>query len=296
MFNIINENNFSNLRLPRESSLVNFSSFKELKTDSLLRSFCIKLVLEGTEKYTINGRDYLLKGGEFLLANHHSRSQLTIGNSSPVKGICIDIAPSLISQVIAGYQYDSILEQDDNIDKYFTTEQFLENKYSINQSTFGSKLKSISSYVTNNTTQDIAFHDDFFYELAENLVTSFSHQSGQQSQIKANKISTKKELYRRLLDCKNYLDEHYAEDLNILSISSQCYMSEYHFYRLFKQAFNISPHQYLTTVRMNKARNLIQDKGLSISEVALLSGYRELSTFSKIFKKSWGVAPSKVLT
>jgi hypothetical protein len=69
MFNRISEQNFKKISLPRESSLVNYSTFNELSTDLLFRSFSVKLVLEGCESYNVDGHTFNIRKGEYLLAN-----------------------------------------------------------------------------------------------------------------------------------------------------------------------------------------------------------------------------------
>jgi len=62
---------------------------------------------------------------------------------------------------------------------------------------------------------------------------------------------------------------------------------------LFKERLNISPQAYLTHFRMNKACLLLKEKDLSITEVALLSGYKDPVVFQKAFKNALGISPSK---
>ena len=69
-------------------------------------------------------------------------------------------------------------------------------------------------------------------------------------------------------------------------------MSEYHFFRSFKQAFGMTPYQYLTTKRMNLAKELVQEGEKKISDIALICNFPDVFTFSKAFKRYYGVPPS----
>jgi AraC family transcriptional regulator len=70
-------------------------------------------------------------------------------------------------------------------------------------------------------------------------------------------------------------------------------MSEYHFFRIFKKAFGISPYQYLIDVRLNWAFQQIKQQQQSISSIAHETGFADLSSFSKAFSKKFGFPPSK---
>lgn len=83
---------------------------------------------------------------------------------------------------------------------------------------------------------------------------------------------------------QNYTVEHYAR---------LCNLSLYRFIHKFKQYTGMSPLEYLTSIRINTARDLLINSGFNISEIATLVGYDNPLYFSRVFKKSTGICPSK---
>lgn len=90
-----------------------------------------------------------------------------------------------------------------------------------------------------------------------------------------------------------YIDSHYMEDLNIDDIAASTGFSKYHFSRLFKQYTNYTFCAYVTRRRIKVAEEFLAQPDLSITEVALHSGFPSISTFNRVFKQIKGCTPSE---
>ena len=91
----------------------------------------------------------------------------------------------------------------------------------------------------------------------------------------------------------NYIDGHYRDDLTNAALANRCGISEVYFRKLFTQITGISPITYLHKIRTAKAAELLQNKELSLSEIAEAVGYSNLYHFSTMFKRYMGMPPSK---
>lgn len=101
-------------------------------------------------------------------------------------------------------------------------------------------------------------------------------------------------LYRRIVQAKLFIDNNYADKIDLNSISDEAYFSKFHFIRLFKSAYGKTPHQYLKYVRIEKAKELLKNNTM-ISEACFLVGFDSLSSFSGLFSKVVGKSPSLYL-
>ena len=290
MFNKISEKNINSITLPKESNLVNFSTFNELETDILFRSFSIKYVLEGCEKYAIDGSKYKINKGEFLLANNLTGGKLLIESNEPVKGLCIDISPKIMNEAAFIFHQPDLLEENYLKDSFFCSNLYPENKYQIQNNAIGTKLNQIASAIASNPNYDFEFTNEFYFELASCIVEN-QQSFSRISQINAQKIKTKKELFKKLLKGKSFIDSNFMNIKNVDEISNHCQMSEFQFFRLFKVLFAKSPYHHLNQKRLEYACTLIKKTNYSISEIALLVGYADLPSFSKSFKKYFGISP-----
>ncbi|KIL41645.1 hypothetical protein SD70_05880 [Gordoniibacillus kamchatkensis] len=94
-------------------------------------------------------------------------------------------------------------------------------------------------------------------------------------------------------DIEAYVREHYAEDITLQSMAQRCNMSESYFSRLFKKQIGTSFVDYLTALRMRRAKELLANPRLKIYEVSLQVGYQDSRYFSQIFRKSAGETPTE---
>ncbi len=291
MFTKISEKNIHSISLPKESNLVNVSTFNELETDMLFRSFSIKYVIDGCEKYVVQGSSYKVSSGEFLLANNTTGGKLLIESNKAVKGLCIDIAPRIMNEAAKIFQYPDFFENGNFEESFFCSNLYPENKYQIENNAIGAKLKQIAATIVLNPNHDFEFSNEFYFELASCIVENQHSFSTQIRQINAQKIQTKKELFKKLLHGKSFIDSNFANIKNVDEISSHCQMSEFQFFRLFKLVFAKSPYHHLNQKKLEYASTLIKKTNYSISEIALLVGYSDLPSFSKSFKKHFGISP-----
>lgn len=92
---------------------------------------------------------------------------------------------------------------------------------------------------------------------------------------------------------KQYIDEHFTEALSLPQLAALCGLSETHFRRLFLSVFRISPIEYQISLRLMKAKDLLQTKIYSVSEIAELCGFSDANYFSRLFKTRTGISPLK---
>src|SRR3954470_12274368 len=102
------------------------------------------------------------------------------------------------------------------------------------------------------------------------------------------------ELLRRLLRAKDRMDAASHEPWPVERLARVSHVSEAHFARSFKQAFGLPPHRYLLTRRLERAKALLRDTELSITEIAFLTGWSSLGTFGRTFRDITGESPSVI--
>lgn len=99
------------------------------------------------------------------------------------------------------------------------------------------------------------------------------------------------DLYERIVAAKVFIDENYQEAINLDEISQKAFLSRYHFHRLFSQVYKKTPHQYLTLKRIEKAKDLLAENK-QVIDVCNEVGFESLGSFSTLFKKEIGFAPT----
>lgn len=98
-------------------------------------------------------------------------------------------------------------------------------------------------------------------------------------------------LYKRIVQAKLFIDDHFAEKIDLDNISDEACFSKFHFIRLFKNIYGKTPHQYLITVRINRAEALLQE-GMGVSGTCFTVGFDSVSSFTGLFKRYTHLTPS----
>ena len=92
-----------------------------------------------------------------------------------------------------------------------------------------------------------------------------------------------------------YIQYNYSHSIDITSIADSIGISRSHLYRAFIKHLGISPNDYITRFRINRACSLLRNSDLTISNIANSVGYDDPLYFSRVFKKVKGVSPSMYL-
>ena len=102
-----------------------------------------------------------------------------------------------------------------------------------------------------------------------------------------------KEYINKFNDVMDYIDAHYMEDFTLDSVASAIGFSKYHFSRLFKQYTGFSFCAYICHRRIKVAEELLEQPDLSITEIAMQSGFPSISTFNRVFRQQKNCSPSE---
>ena len=114
----------------------------------------------------------------------------------------------------------------------------------------------------------------------------------------ARNITTKKEekLGNLVEDAKHYIMENYDRDISLDEVSGIVDVSPYYFTRLFKEETGETFLEFLTRIRMERAKELMKDPNISIKDICTQVGYSDPNYFSRIFKKAVGMTPTEYRT
>lgn len=95
-----------------------------------------------------------------------------------------------------------------------------------------------------------------------------------------------------LEQAKSYIDTHFDQPISLDEIARQVHLSRFHFLRLFRRHFQETPHQYLTRLRIEKAKDLLANSEIPITEICFTVGFESLGSFSTLFHDVVGWSPS----
>ncbi len=94
-------------------------------------------------------------------------------------------------------------------------------------------------------------------------------------------------------NAKKYIEDHYDKDISLDDVSRVVNISPYYFSKVFKEESGLNFIEYLTNIRIDKAKELLETTNLSIKEICVSCGYTDPNYFSRSFKKNVGVTPTE---
>lgn len=138
---------------------------------------------------------------------------------------------------------------------------------------------------------DLLHHKDEEYKCIGNLFRLFQYMIDSTS--RKPKAAESDINLRYIRDVISFISKKYYEPIKIKEIAEVCGLDRSYLSKIFKNATNYSPQEYLIFYRMNKAKQLLADPDTPIQHVAYSVGYTDPFAFSKIFKKEIGMSPSE---
>ncbi len=241
--------------------------------------FCVVLV--GQIEFIVNNVRFLLESGEGVFINANVLHAIQPFSSGNNQYVCLNIAPKLLFG-FAG----SVLEK-----KY--TEPFSANRalaYVPFRRDVPWQAEALSFL---EQIPDVYFEKRGGYELQvvgdllrvwQLLCNNNPEKLGEKSP--ANTVDEK-----RIKTLVTYIHGHYADKLTLGDIAGACNISEGECCRLFRRAINMTPFEYLSSVRISQAINLLQNTDVCIAHVAEEVGFSSPSYFIKCFRKTTGTSP-----
>lgn len=139
---------------------------------------------------------------------------------------------------------------------------------------------------------DPAYADDLFLDAIGQVLQLLRLRHSAVKSLSDNKKSTQADLIPRLLQARQFIEARYLDPIKTADVAAHVAISEYHFARLFKSAFELTVHQYVIRLRLDEARHRLEFSDARITDIALDVGYNSLSAFITAFRKDCGMSPS----
>lgn len=248
----------------------------------------IKTVLDGQVAWIVRERELLVDRSSFLIVSEGEKYSMNIAQAKPVETCCVFFAPGFVE----GVALDTTTPLDKSLDlpdRAAPALPYLCALHDDRERALVGRVQSLAARCKGALTPS-GFEEDFL-TLAGQLLQFYETIRERSARLPAVRRSTREELFRRLLVGRDYLHAHSSGPVSLTAVARSACLSPFHFHRGFSQAFERTPHAYLTGLRLERARAAIES-GSSVLDACLDAGFSSPSSFTRLFRSHYGEAPS----
>ncbi|MBY0505181.1 MAG: AraC family transcriptional regulator [Bryobacteraceae bacterium] len=250
----------------------------------------IKTVLAGRVAWTVAGRDLVVDPASFLILPAGQEYSMHIDAPRPVETCCAFFAPGFVERTV----FDAIspLEQSlDPAERLGPVAPYLAAVHHDAERALVGRAQSLV-HRGRHSLAPSGWEEDFLL-LAIELMRFSRLIREQAARIPAAKSSTRAELFRRLLIGREYMHSRLAGPVSLADVARSACLSPFHFHRAFTQAFQKTPHHYLTSLRLAQARGMLE-RGSRVLDACLDAGFVSPAAFTRLFRTQYGESPSAI--
>ncbi|MEO8147563.1 MAG: AraC family transcriptional regulator [Bacteroidia bacterium] len=252
-------------------------------------SLAFKSIFKGREFHEFDRNKVAVSEENFLVLNNGQQVKCYADDDNDIESLSIYFADDFADKVLAGLTLDDdkLLDNYDHFNPqsiYFFEKLY---PYSDEIKLTTEKIKKLKLQKQNS---DVAI-DEQLHLLMEHLLCEHRNLKSQIEKLPFAKSSTRIEIYRRLNRAKDYIDSCYSENVTLAHLAEIACMAEHHFLRHFKNAFEITPHQYITQRRLEEAKQLLKGTEKPVSMIIHMIGFECPSSFGRLFKQYTSYTP-----
>lgn len=257
--------------------------------DQAKERLSIKWFPKGQALYETEGGQFLVRGQEYLLINHDQDYSITRPPETEVESFLIFFNPVFAAETLRGLVTPADRLLDMPFDAADKPPEFLTRIYSLDDILLP-RLLSLKSSLDAESQDNIRLEEQL-HDILEGLLLVRRGAQRELERISAVRRATRLELYRRLYRARDYAAATFSQPITIDEMARVACLSHNHFFRSFKQLFRQTPHQYLTILRLARAKELLLKTDLPVTEICLEVGFESLGSFSTLFRHRFGLSP-----
>jgi AraC-like DNA-binding protein len=254
--------------------------------------FNIRFVLSGNESYQIGRRSLSVYPDSFLILNKGTQYSSQVDSDIPAQLFSINFD----QKFLCDFQTSHTLNDDKLLAKY----RYNDNSgYEFNETIypFRGDIRYNINHLKNHLdqgTQDELLINEYLYHCLLNYFRIYNEEFVEKAE-KLNFLnsSTRIEILRRLNLAKEYLYSNYNQNVSLEELGEHACLSVNHLLRTFKQAFSLTPHQFLIQLRLQRAKSLLKTTDYPVNEVVNMIGFECSSSFIRLFKTRYKTTPLK---
>ncbi len=248
----------------------------------------VKTFCSGQALYRVDSSYIAVDDTAYLLLNHGQPYTITIDARQPVESFCVFFASGFAEEVARSLTTPTARLLDEPV-AALPSLHFFERTYP-HDGDVSPLLFHLRRALARRPAES-AWLQEYLHLLMRQLLRAQQRTWREVDDLPAVRPATREELYRRLHRAREYAAALFYTPLTLDELARVACLSPNHFLRTFKAAFHQTPHQYLTTKRLEQARRLLLETDRSVTEICFAVGFESLGSFSWLFRHQTGLSP-----
>lgn len=246
----------------------------------------IKTVLDGRVAWRTEGRDIWVDDSSFLILNDGETYSMDIDAREPVTTCCVFFERGFVESIARHLTHPEELDPPCTS----TTPLTFVSRLHPRDERVIPRMRALRQHTLAGASA--AEPEKHFLSLARDLLLLYGEMRTQLARVPAARASTRLEILRRVARGREFLHGQVDGPVALKDAARAACLSPYHFHRAFTRIVGETPHSYLTRLRLERAQRLLRT-GLPVTEVCCAVGFESLGSFSTLFRKRFGVQPSR---
>ena len=243
--------------------------------------FEITWVLEGKGNYFVNGQEYTMEKDDIIIFNNVEPHgwKLLGGN---MKLLVMIFSPEFVAEKISLFDAEYLkpfVERGSNFKNRVGREEKVNEEIRISireiYQEWNERKEGYPLMIKANVLRILTM-----------LIRAYQDETKSGEMLKE-----KKNAMKRLEQAFTYINDHYCEKITLEEVAASVYMSSNYFSSYFRRVANISFSDYVTRLRVNRAREMLRENGANVTEIAMECGFNNISNFYRLYKKHMGKTP-----
>jgi len=264
------------------------------ETDMHISRLSIRCITGGEQYYKVGSNEHRVTPENYLIINHGQQYKTSFEGPGNKEMMLIAFKPGFAEEILYSVMTDEDKLLDDPFrpvdqpinffEKTYESDPYISNSFHwfrnlMNEDKGWKKTVDLDSVCSGMLIRLLQVHRGLYAEI---------------NKINTVKISTRKELYKRLTIGKEFLDNNLHRKISVEEVSRIASLSPHHFKRTFKKLFGDSPHNYHVKKRLAYSRQLIDVGGWNVSEICHQVGFDDPSSFIRLFRNNYGCTPGNL--
>ncbi|CAD5266378.1 MULTISPECIES: helix-turn-helix domain-containing protein [unclassified Imperialibacter] len=273
-----------------DHTLSRFTGLKGAEVPAHITGLGVVVAMSGEATFRINTDVIVLNETSFLVVNKGSKLSITLERDDTLVALlCFD---TTLSKLL----YNGLIKSGDETAGWSAVSEedfsLVEHLHFMNAS-----LREQFQLLMELGNSCASFHslkaDMVVRSILDSLISENHHALQISEKLKVVKTVTKTALYKRLAAAREWIINNCQQPIDLQQAADVAMLDKQHFLRLFKRAYQITPHNFLTRMRLERAEKLLEETDLAVSDICRAVGFDSIPSFTSLFKRTYGEAPGR---